>query len=334
VRLPDTNETRPTTIAPEEPTPITDEEIITDRIFVSEVDNPFAFSSKGDVTIRMGGIIGMASQTMALGEMEHGIHPLTVFSEKGISLLRLASDGTYTRSDEVSREVCNNQRSITETDGPVFFSSEKGLMVILGADVKCVSEQLCGKSAEPFQKYLKNAFIAYDYRDSLLWIFDGAEHNGVIGSNTCYIYSIKTGTFSKCRLDGIVENAINNYPDHLLQSGEHVFSLLNRVNINDDNGTYAATMTTRPMKFENALALKSIMQIIHIKQIESGTVTMRIFASNNLDKDSTTWVELHSLRGEPWKYYKFRFDFANWKATDTFAGSVVVTQERRIEKLR
>jgi hypothetical protein len=110
---------------------------------------------------------------------------------------------------------------------------------------------------------------------------------------------------------------------------------MERTPIADDIiSTYEGFFTTRPMKFENALALKSIMQIIHIKQIESGTVTMRIFASNNLDKDSTTCVELHSLRGEPWKYYKFRFDFANWKATDTFAGSVVVTQERRIEKLR
>lgn len=333
IRLPDDpSETRPTTVAPSYPEVITDEEIITDRLFVSEVDNPFTFSSKGDITIRMGGIIGLASQTMALGEMEHGIHPLTVFSEKGISLLRLASDGTYTRSDETSREVCNNQKSITETDGPVFFSSEKGLMVILGTDVKCVSEQLSGKSDNSFQKYLRDAFIAYDYRDSLLWIFDGAEHDGTKGSNTCYVFSTKSGTFSRYMFDSIVTNAVNNYPDYLLQSGTKLYSLLNRPNINsleEQSNSYSGQMITRPLKLENALALKSIMQIKHIKDMD-GDMTLRIFASNNL----RDWCELNSLRGVPWKYYKFRYDFSNLSATDRFAGSILITQERRTNKLR
>jgi hypothetical protein len=63
---------------------------------------------------------------------------------------------------------------------------------------------------------------------------------------------------------------------------------------------------------------------------QKGTMTLRIFASNNLDN----WVELHSLRGTPWKYYRFRFDFANMKATDRFAGTMLITQERRTNKLR
>ena len=62
----------------------------------------------------------------------------------------------------------------------------------------------------------------------------------------------------------------------------------------------------------------------------SGTLTLRIFASNDLDH----WVELASLRGVPWKYYRFRYDFATLKATDRFAGTMLVTQERRTDKLR
>jgi hypothetical protein len=43
---------------------------------------------------------------------------------------------------------------------------------------------------------------------------------------------------------------------------------------------------------------------------------------------------LHSLRGTPWKYYKFRFTFTNLIATDRFAGTMLITQERRTDKLR
>ena len=75
--------------------------------------------------------------------------------------------------------------------------------------------------------------------------------------------------------------------------------------------------------------MKSIMQVRHIADME-GTMTLRVFASNNL----TSWAELHSLRGMPWKYYRFRYDFTGLKATDRFAGTVVVTQDRRANKMR
>lgn len=161
---------------------------------------------------------------------------------------------------------------------------------------------------------------------------------------------------------------VNYYPDSLLQIGTTVYSLLQRPNINKDGttittqdeitafnpNTYSCRLITRPMKLENALALKSIMQIRHITDFKSytitteeedsgtqeavtvvtpykGSVTLRIFASNNLDWD---WVQLGSLRGKPWKYYRFRYDFSNLTATDRFAGSIIVTQERRTDKLR
>jgi hypothetical protein len=118
-----------------------------------------------------------------------------------------------------------------------------------------------------------------------------------------------------------------------------VYSLTGKPEEHNDTLIYSAVLETRTMKLENASALKSIMQIRHILQFhpytadgvqKKGTMTLRIFASNNLDN----WVELHSLRGTPWKYYKFRYDFKGMKATDRFAGTMLVTQERRSNKLR
>ena len=331
-RLPGPNEAITTTSSAR---PITDNtaELLKDQLIVSEVNNPYIFTAKGYTKI-FGNIIGLASQTMALGEQEHGIHPLTVFTEKGISLLRLQNDGTYVRSDEISREVCNNPRSIIETDGPVFFSSAKGLMVVLGSEVKCVSEQLSGKTngsnlgSVAFPAFLANAFIAYDYRDSLLWIFN--TDSGF--AEYCYVYNMKSGTFARYLFASAITDVVNAYPDYLLQSGRQIYSLLKRPNINDAEertNFYSALLTTRPMKLENTFALKKLIQIMHVSQVE-GNISLSIFASNNLRQ----WVELSSLLGTPWKYYKFRYDFTNLRATDRFAGSVVVTREERTDKLR
>lgn len=318
-----------------------DPERIVNRVFVSEVNNPWLFTSKGDVTVGNAKIVGMATQTMALGQEEHGIHPLTVFTESGVYALKLNSEGIYLVSDLFSREVCANAKSITETDGAVFFASDKGLMVVVGSQVKCVSEQLSGKTNTfkdgnnvslitdlgNFCDFLKTCIIAYDYRDSLLWLFNKT-------STICYIYSIKSGTFSKYNFGtgNVINNVVNAYPDYLLQDSAKVYSLIERDDINVEAATaasYTGRILTRPMKLENALALKSIMQIRHIKDMQ-GSITLRLFASNNLDN----WVELPSLRGTPWKYYRFCYDFANLKATDRFAGTMLITQERRTNKLR
>jgi hypothetical protein len=88
------------------------------------------------------------------------------------------------------------------------------------------------------------------------------------------------------------------------------------------------------------------MQIRHIKDFEPYTTTetisgetvthhwpktsLRIFASNNMDH----WAELPSLRGMPWKYYKFIFGFSGLKAIDRFSGTMLITQERRTNKMR
>jgi hypothetical protein len=190
-----------------------------------------------------------------------------------------------------------------------------------------ICKEVC--DVDGFEGCSKDCFIAYDYRDSLLWIFN---NNRSSNSEYCYVYSIKTGTFGKFKFSQPVTDVVNDYPDYLLQngSGGNLLSLTGRTNINlDDSDDYSGLMITRPMKLENGLALKSIMQIKNIRYME-GSMTLRIFASNDLNH----WVELHSLRGTPWKYYRFRYDLSDMKATDRFGGSVLITQERRTDKLR
>lgn len=308
-----------------EPSP----EYLPNQIATSEVNNPFVFLAHGYNTIGTGNIIGMAALTQALSQGQFGQYPLLVFTDEGIWAMSLDNTGLYQSVHPMSREVCSNPQSITQTDNAVFFVSEKGLMVVAGNQVQCVSPQLSGKDKEGFT--YRNVFadckIAYDYRDSLLWIF-----NISILGDSALVYSINSGTFSFADLPGDVKTVVNNYPDYLLQiDDDDVYSLMRRPDINEDTAHYTAHILTRPLKLENAFALKSIMQIQHVEDANlNSTLTFRIFASNN----NEDWVELDSLRGIPWKYYQFSYDFDRLDACDTFAGTVLISQERRTNKLR
>lgn len=311
-------------------------EFLPNYILQSDAYNPFMFMPEGYFQVGTGKIVGMSSITQALSEGQFGQYPLLVFSESGIWSLSVGSTGYYTSVHPMSREVpLLDNPCITQTDGAVFFASKKGLMVIVGSQVKCVSEQLSGKNngyniaEEEFPTYLSGSIIAYDYRDSLLWIINNSSGHEEYN----WIYSIKNGTFSKFLGTRAFNNVVSFYPDSLLQRTDGLFSLMQRDNINDDNSTYTATLITRPMKLENALALKSIMEVRHIMDME-GSVSLKIYASNNLKHAANTWVQLTSLRGTPWKYYKFEYTFTGLKATDRYAGTLVVTQERRTDKLR
>lgn len=321
-------------------------ELLPNYIISSEVNNPFVFPASGYNKVGTGRIIAMSTMTQALSQGQFGQYPLIVFTTEGIWAVSVNATGLLQSVHPMSREVAlEDNPCITQTDGAVFFASEKGLMVISGSQVACVSSQLSGRDDTfqgvaqmgNFTDYLRSAFIAYDYRDSLLWIFNRESPLSPSNPSTpseeitpIYIYSIKTGTFSRYNLgESIVTTAVNNYPDYLLQSGGTIFSLIARPNINADNNRYAATIITRPMKLENGLALKTIMQARHIHDMH-GTLKLRIFISNNLRH----WAEIHSLQGEPWKYYRFRYDFTNLLATDRFSGTVIVTEEQRTNKLR
>lgn len=228
-------------------------ELLPNYILVSEVYNPWVYRSTGYHRVVHGTVVGMATQTQALGQEEHGIHPLIVFTDRGLASLVVGSDGQYTnRVDEMPREVCINPACITETDGAVFFVSKKGLMVIVGNQVSCVSENLNG---HPFDIATLPGLDAASLADQTLATKDwagiitacqgtSADHETLNGflefirSEKCriaydyidsklliinpdfgfaYVYSMADNAISKTVLPEKVDNVVNDYPDTIMQ---------------------------------------------------------------------------------------------------------------------
>ena len=322
-------------------------ENLSNEVWVSEVNNPFVFNAQGVNTVGNGTIIGVVSNTRAISQGQFGQFPLFCFTSDGIWMLQTSSEGIYSASSPISREVCNNKDSITATDNLVFFTSEKGLMMINGADVSCVSSQLSGKTYDPTQQeislyldaniepdisflnFIRKCKIAYDYRDNLLWITNPDYPQ-------CFVLSIESGAFALSTLSYPVANIVNDYPDNIIlchdtDENYYPYSLIDRENINDDPRRINSFIITRPMKIGDQNALKCPTMIRYIgKGNSQAAIRLRLFASDDLEN----WVKVISVRGRGFKYYKYNIIFENLLPTDSFSGIAERWQFKYLSKLR
>ena len=302
-------------------------EYLDSQIFTSVVNNPFVFEASGDNTVGTGKILGIIANTEAVSQGQFGQYPLLVFTTEGIYGMGVNSEGLYSNIYPISREVANDNSPFVPTDSLVFFSSKKGLMAASGGTVACVSEQLRGRiplnfatlGDGKFIDFLKDCLIAYDYRDSMLRIF--SKDKGYQ-----YIYNMVDKTFSMVNSGMVAQAVVNDYPDNLIQDTDgNVYSLTEKPDINEDENLYSGTITTRPLKLGGSMMLKSLRDIRNLRSTQTGKLSLEVWASNN----AVNWCKLHSLLGKPWSYFTFRYTLTDFKASDSFQGSVVVIQNRR-----
>lgn len=307
-------------------------ELFDSGILSSVVNNPFVFEASGDNTVGTGKILGIMANTEAVSQGQFGQYPLMVFTDEGIYGLSVNSEGLYSRAYPISREVCNDDSPLVPTDRLVFFASKKGLMAASGGSVACMSEQMRGRVPRNFATFgegkfldfLKDCFIAYDYRDSILRIFSK-------GKSYQYIYNMVDKTFSMVNSGIEAQAVVNDYPDNLIQdTNGNVYSLTSKPDINEDTESYSGSFTTRPLKLGGSMTLKSLRAVKHLFDSDEGTIGLEIYGSN----DCKHWCKLPSVGGKPWKYFTFKYTLQNFKAADSFAGSIVEVQSRREDKMR
>lgn len=301
-------------------------EDLNSQIFTSVVNNPFVFEASGDNTVGTGSILGIIANTEAISQGQFGQYPLMVFTSEGVYAMSVTNEGMYGSIHPISREVCLENSPLVPTDKLVYFASEKGLMAASGAEVACMSEQLKGRSSMQdggFANYLKNCLIAYDYRDSLLRIYSKVYP-------WQYIYNMVDKTFS------VVENGVkakamaNDYPDNLIQDTDgNVYSLTTKPDIVHDDNTYSGTVTTRALKLGGSIMQKSLRSVKHLMDAsDNGKVKLEVWGSNN----AKHWRKLNSLGGKPWAYFKIRYTLTGFRASDSYAGTVIEVQKRREDK--
>lgn len=190
------------------------------KLYTSEVNNPFFFESGRINTLGSGEIVGLSAAVRALSEGQYGQFPVYAFTTEGVWALQTLSNGALSSKQPVCRDVCTNPESITQIDDAVLFVSERGLMLLSGSRCVCISDAIFSRkrggmfglpkleallkknsedvvsslpTIEPLLDYLKTARILYDYVNQRVIVFKPASGEG---GNYAYVYSLASRQWS------------------------------------------------------------------------------------------------------------------------------------------
>lgn len=321
------------------------------KIYTSEVNNPFSFPATGVNTIGSGEILGIRSATKALSQGQFGQFPLYAFTDEGIWALEVSSEGKYIAKQPATRDVCNNPESITQIDTAVLFTSERGIMLIQGSESICISEllnkkifdistlrgyeqlaQMTGISTDNFKysnfmEYIKGCNMSYDYTNQRIIVFNK-------DSFYAYVYSLKSKTWSMMKSNFI--NTVNSYPDSYIMTRNNTL-----VNVSYPGNEYSKAVKgiiiTRPLKLDSPDLLKTITQSIHRGVFEKGHVKSVLYGSrdciNYVPITSSTDHTIRSIHGSPYKYFRFAI-ITELLPGESLSGTSIIFETRQTNKLR
>lgn len=339
-------------------------------IITSEVNNPWVFKAEGYNKVGTGKIIGISSTTMALSQDAYGRTDLVVFSESGIWGMAVDNTGLYESIHPYYRDVCINPASITQIDGAVFFVSKKGLMVLTDAGVKCVSEQMNGRTFNTatlpglnatglqeaavapwtdiistcqgtvtFLDYVRSEslFMAYDYIDSRIVMVNP-------NYGYAYVYNIQDGTISKTILPAAMVSAVNNYPDYLMQGNvtvngvvqSKIYSFYAKPREEEVTARQTAFLLTRPMKLSGPVSQASLRQLMNVGTWDKGTTQAplsKVKTEIFVSEDMVNWYQDISRFGAAARYYRLAL-YLSLLPTERLSGTILTEQERRANNIR
>ena len=301
---------------------------VPNKIYTSEVNNPFYFPVLGINTIGTGTILGIISAAKALSQGQFGQFPLYAFSTDGVWALEVSDTGTYSAKQPITRDVCINPDSITQIDSAVLFATDRGIMLISGSETVCLSEsinsrdlfslsdlpaadklvgvfnQFAGEqeritlenaSLLPFREFLVGCRMIYDYTGQRILVYNPSV-------SYAYVYSLKSKTWGMIHSE-ITDN-VNAYPDALaMVSGNKLVSF----STSDAEGI-TALIVTRPFKLGQPDVLKTIDTIIQRGYFQSSHVSQVLYGSRDLFNWHIVWSStdkyLRGFRGSPYKYFR------------------------------
>ena len=306
---------------------------VLNKVYTSEINNPFFFPLSGINTVGTGIIKGICSAAKALSQGQFGQFPLYAFTTEGVWALELQSDGLYKARQPITRDVCISADSITQIDNAVLFATNRGIMLISGSQTTCLSDAIAGKSTfqlsllpkitdiaaianmtadnitfVSFLEYVKSCRMIYDYTHQRIIVYDP-------GYSYAYVYSLKSKAWGMM-LSSIVSN-VNSYPDAYaiikytaIDVATQLTTIYNNlVNYSaDSDNVKKGFIVTRPIKLGYLDIQKTVDTIIQRGYFRKGHVQCVLYASRDLVNWFAIWTSsdnyLRGFTGTPYKYFR------------------------------
>lgn len=307
----------------------TDKNIRTpNKIYTSEVNNPFFFPVLGINTVGTGEILGICSAVKALSQGQFGQFPLYAFTTEGVWALEVSATGTFTARQPVTRDVCTNPDSITQIDDAVLFATHRGIMHLKGSQTTCITDTIfaehpfnvlglpcidqlhtkLGHSADacipvkPFLEFLDGCRMIYDYVHQHIIVFNPKKNNGTPLYTYAYVFSLKSSQWGM--MYSVLQSTVNAYPDALAMTDAG-----NLVSFASTDETQCKGLfVTRPIKLDAADVHKTISAIIQRGHFQRGDVGTVLYGSRDLYDWQLVWSSrdhyLRGFRGTPYKYLR------------------------------
>lgn len=330
---------------------------VPNKIYTSEVNNPFFFPLLGINTVGSGKILGMSSANKALSQGQFGQFPLYAFTTDGVWALEVSSTGTYSAKQPITRDVCITPDSITQLDSAVLFATDRGIMHISGSTVQCISDKLntaeifnianlpksdklidvfnrkadedkqatlSDLTLQPFQNFLKGCRMVYDYTNQHIIVYNP-------NIRYAYVYSLKSQSWGMMQSD-IVDN-VNSYPEALaMASGAKLVDFSA-----SEADAIPALIITRPFKLDDPNAFKTINTIIQRGLFHSSHVSQVLYGSNDLYNWHAVWSSvdriMRGFRGTPYKAYRLAL-ICKLEKAESIYGCSITYEPRMTNQIR
>lgn len=331
---------------------------IPNKIYTSEVNNPFYFPVTGINTVGTGKILGISTAAKALSQGQFGQFPLYAFTDEGVWALEVNSSGGYSAKQPITRDVCISSDSITQIDTAVLFATDRGIMEISGSQTQCLTDIINGNDFFSldrlpglsklypdgipqvdctFSEFRKGSRMSYDYINQRIILFNE-------NKNYAYVFSMKS------KLWGIVASsltsAINSYPNAYamakvkMAGGNGKQEVTNNclVDLSRSAETHQkGLLVTRPIKLDVASMLKTFDTVFLRGLFDKGKVQTALYGS----RDNINWHLVHSakehylrgFRGTPYKYFRIVV-ITNLSIGETLVGASVSYTPRLINQIR
>ena len=293
------------------------------RIYTSEVGNPFFFPVTGINAVGDGTILGLRSAARPLSEGQFGEFPLYAFTTDGVWALEVSATGTYSARQPVTRDVCTSPESITQTDSAVLFATDRGVLLLSGATAECITDPLrdddrpaqlpaanslldaftrrTGHKITPSQAspltwadFLRGIRVLYDYPHRRILLYNP-------DADYAYVFSARTSLWGM--MPSRLTATLASWPAPLAVAHGEV------LDFSQDGDDHApALLLTRPFTLDEPDMLKTITTVIQRGHFRPGHVAQVLYASRDLFNwhlvASSADHRLSGFSGTPYKAFR------------------------------
>jgi hypothetical protein len=292
---------------------------ILNKIYTSEVDNPFLFPVTNINTVGSGEVKALASATKALSEGQFGQFPMYAFTDEGVWALEVSTTtGGFASRQPVGRDVILSSDSVCQIDDSVLFATSRGIMQLSGSQSVCISDVLTSAEGfslaklpklltafqnlpayiEPFTTYLADAVMLYDYVHQRLYVSNEAY-------SYTYVFSLKSKMWAMTSC--VFNAALNAYPDCLavrVAGGKNLM-----VSPSDTkSGGNTAFIITRPFSMQSPDGYKTVFTLLQRGVFARGKFSVVLYGTRDWVHwhivSSTVTTDLRRFAGSSWRAFR------------------------------